>query len=125
MRGPAAIDAQDLAEISDRHVLRHVQAQDAPEHAQAKKPELSAMHATRPSMVATVIWRMGRSMLAIMDEPGTSGKRRPHDENATLPRPSSILRDSRGSELACARIFARRGSGTTDQCLLAKARITV
>jgi hypothetical protein len=38
--------------------------------------KLIAMHATRPSMVATVIWRVGRSMLLIMNQPGTSGKTR-------------------------------------------------
>ena len=41
-----------------------------------KSQKLTAMHATRPSMVATVIWRVGRSMNLIMDELGTSGKSR-------------------------------------------------
>jgi hypothetical protein len=40
IHGPATVDAQDLAEMGDCHMLRDIQAQDAPEDSQAKKPEV-------------------------------------------------------------------------------------
>jgi hypothetical protein len=35
-----AIDAQNLAKVSDRDVLGHIQAHDTPERSEAKKPEI-------------------------------------------------------------------------------------
>jgi hypothetical protein len=39
-RGSTTIDAQDLAKVSDRDVLGHIQAHNAPERSEAKKPEI-------------------------------------------------------------------------------------
>ena len=35
-----AIDAQDVAKLSDHNVLGHIQAEDTPEHAQSEKPKI-------------------------------------------------------------------------------------
>ena len=74
-------------------------------------------------MVATVIWSVGRSMLLIMDEPGTSGKSTSSTAKPVawfVPDFARIDQDRRGRCRTCSRL-----PGTTDQYLLAKARITV
>ena len=41
IHGPATVDAQDLAEMGDCDMLRDIQAQDAPEDTEAKKPKVN------------------------------------------------------------------------------------
>lgn len=40
LTGSDAIDAEDMAKMSDHNVLGHVQAEDTPEHAQSEKPKI-------------------------------------------------------------------------------------
>ena len=49
------IDAENLTKIGDRHVLGQVETDDPQNTPSRKSQKLNAMHATRPSMAATLI----------------------------------------------------------------------